>query len=455
MKRLVSSLTAVALLVASVCYGTQVFQGNVTGSAASLSAASALPASTTATTQLAGTNNTTVATTAFVVANTGTGTVTSVTGTSPVVSSGGVTPAISMAAATNSVPGYLSAVDHTTLSTALQPGGALGTPTSGVVTNLTGVALGLAAGTLTSDGASNTKAGIFALGALTTGANNSGFGVNVLSTLSTGDLNTAVGLSTLSMNNGISNTALGSYAGANSTGSYNLFLGTVAGKYETSNSNRIILDTLDRGSQANQVTQAPIYAVTNAAMASQTVGINGLISLNGSVGTAGYYLTSQGASTLPAWSAAPIAATSSVLGLVKPDGTSILNTAGAISATAASVGAMAMPVTAGSMSCTPVGSANVCSYSAAVSNNGTITLPTVSAGWGGIGLLVIGAGGDYAQFTTDASGNVNLVWSSAGVVANAATASKVQIGAATPVNPIVVTNATGSAANITVSYTYH
>lgn len=44
------------------------------------------------------------------------GTVTSVTGTAPVVSSGGTTPAISMAAATTSVPGYLTAADWTTFN---------------------------------------------------------------------------------------------------------------------------------------------------------------------------------------------------------------------------------------------------------------------------------------------------------------------------------------------------
>ena len=44
------------------------------------------------------------------------GTVTSVTGTAPVVSSGGNTPAISMAAATTSVPGYLTAADWTTFN---------------------------------------------------------------------------------------------------------------------------------------------------------------------------------------------------------------------------------------------------------------------------------------------------------------------------------------------------
>ena len=46
----------------------------------------------------------------------GSGTVTSVTGTAPVVSSGGTTPAISMAAATASVNGYLTSTDWTTFN---------------------------------------------------------------------------------------------------------------------------------------------------------------------------------------------------------------------------------------------------------------------------------------------------------------------------------------------------
>jgi hypothetical protein len=74
------------------------------------------------------------------------GTVTSVTGTAPVVSSGGATPVISMAAATTSVDGYLTSTDWTTFNSKqpagsyLVSGGALGTPSSGTVTNLTGTA---------------------------------------------------------------------------------------------------------------------------------------------------------------------------------------------------------------------------------------------------------------------------------------------------------------------------
>jgi hypothetical protein len=69
------------------------------------------------------------------------GAVTSVTGTAPVVSSGGTTPAISMAAATTSVNGYLTSTDWTTFNNKLTSGGALGTPSSGTATNLTGLPL--------------------------------------------------------------------------------------------------------------------------------------------------------------------------------------------------------------------------------------------------------------------------------------------------------------------------
>ena len=67
----------------------------------------------------------------------GTAPVTSVTGTAPVVSSGGTTPAISMAAATTSVNGYLTSTDWNTFNGKYSVGGALGTPSSGTLTNCT------------------------------------------------------------------------------------------------------------------------------------------------------------------------------------------------------------------------------------------------------------------------------------------------------------------------------
>jgi hypothetical protein len=70
-----------------------------------------------------------------------------VTGVAPVVSSGGATPAISMPAATTSVNGYLTSADWNTFNgkqpagSYLTSGGALGTPSSGTATNLTGLPL--------------------------------------------------------------------------------------------------------------------------------------------------------------------------------------------------------------------------------------------------------------------------------------------------------------------------
>lgn len=79
--------------------------------------------------------------------NKGSGTVTSVTGTAPIVSTGGTTPAISMPSATTSRDGYLTSTDWNTFNNKqpagsyLTSGGALGTPSSGTATNLTGLPL--------------------------------------------------------------------------------------------------------------------------------------------------------------------------------------------------------------------------------------------------------------------------------------------------------------------------
>lgn len=75
------------------------------------------------------------------------GAVTGVTATAPVVSSGGTAPVISMAAANASTNGYLASTDWNTFNNKqpagsyLTNGGALGTPSSGTATNLTGLPL--------------------------------------------------------------------------------------------------------------------------------------------------------------------------------------------------------------------------------------------------------------------------------------------------------------------------
>ena len=386
MKRLISGFMASIMLISSICYGAQVFQGNVTGTSSNVTgtvavanggtgqtSASAglnalLPSQTGNSGTVLGTNGTTASwvpagSSGTVTSVGGTGTVSGLSLSGTVTSSGNLTLGGTLAGVTNSNLSGSAAISNANLanssvtigSTSVSLGGtastisgltlssptlttpALGTPASGVATNLTGTASGLTSGKATNIAGGSTY-------------------------------------------------VLPYQSAANTTG------------FIASSANSVLVTAGD--------------------------GIPALgISLPN-----GIMATTQS----PGDNSSKLATTAFVL-----------------------ANSMSMPTTAGTLSCTAIGGANVCSYSAAVSNAGTITLPTVTTGWGGIGTIVIGTGGDYAQFTTDASGNVNLVWSSAGVVANAATASKVQIGAATPANPIVVTNATGSAANITVTYTYH
>ena len=159
---------------------------NTTGTAAGLSTILAVASGGTGTATpalVAGTNITITGTwpnQTVTAAGGGGGTVTSVSGTAPVVSSGGSTPAISMAAATTSVSGYLTSTDWNTFNNKQAAGsyvtvnGALGTPSSGTLTNCTfptlnqnttGTAAGLSAtlavasggtGVTTSTGSGNT-----------------------------------------------------------------------------------------------------------------------------------------------------------------------------------------------------------------------------------------------------------------------------------------------------------
>jgi hypothetical protein len=90
---------------------------------------------------VAGTNVTVSGTWPNQTINASGGTITGVTATAPVVSSGGTAPVISMAAATTSANGYLTSTDWNTFNSKLTSGGALGTPSSGTATNLTGLPL--------------------------------------------------------------------------------------------------------------------------------------------------------------------------------------------------------------------------------------------------------------------------------------------------------------------------
>jgi hypothetical protein len=126
----------------------------------------------------------------------GLGGVTGVSGTSPIVSSGGTTPAISIPAASSSTNGYLVSTDWTTFNSKYAVGGALGTPSSGVATNLTGTASGLTAGNVTTN--ANLTGVITSVGNATSIASQTGTGtkfvVDTSPTLVTPTATTTIGV---------------------------------------------------------------------------------------------------------------------------------------------------------------------------------------------------------------------------------------------------------------------
>lgn len=121
----------------------------------------------------------------------------------------------------------------------------------------------------------------------------------------------------------------------------------------------------------------------------------------------------------------------------------------------ASTAYQAAGTTQGSMTCLSFGGMSTCMFAAAsLANNGTITLPTATGGWPLRCEIEAGDDADSAYFTVASGGTASPISSSAGIVFNAATASKVQVGAAAPANPLVITNASGGALNIWVSCKY-
>lgn len=106
----------------------------------------------------------------------------------------------------------------------------------------------------------NTAVGAQALGAKTAGSENTAVGAKA-------------GFSDLT---GVQNTVVGNQAGYTMTaGSRNVFLGNYAGYYETG-SDKLFIDNLTRASEADGRVKALVYGVFNAAVASQSLTINGV-----------------------------------------------------------------------------------------------------------------------------------------------------------------------------------
>ncbi|MFA5937074.1 MAG: tail fiber domain-containing protein [Candidatus Paceibacterota bacterium] len=148
-----------------------------------------------------------------------------------------------------------------------------------ITTGSTNNLFGHQAGASISTGNENIAIGYQTLLYNQTGSNNVAIGNSALygvSTNSNGN-NTAIGTGAgyLVTTGGNNNTYLGFRAGyAGTTGASNLMLGYLAGRYETAG-NKIILDTIDRTTEALGRTSALIYGVTNATPASQILALGG------------------------------------------------------------------------------------------------------------------------------------------------------------------------------------
>jgi hypothetical protein len=175
------------------------------------------------------------------------------------------------------------------------------------------VAIGINALTTATTANNQTAVGYQAL-RLSTASDNTAVGSTALQSNSTGGGNVAMGFQTLTANTtGGSNTAIGRHALiTNSTGSNLTAIGNHAGAYETG-SNALYIDAYDRTNTAGDKAGALLYGTFNSTPSSQTLTINGQVTLpyqlnlnatlalTGSAGSSGQVLTSAGAGSTPTW----------------------------------------------------------------------------------------------------------------------------------------------------------
>jgi len=109
-----------------------------------------------------------------------------------------------------------------------------------------------------------------------TGNYNIGVGYAVLSILSSGERNIAIGWRSMEgTTTGSHNTAIGFRSGdAVTTATNSIFLGNMSGYYETG-TKKLIIDSLDRGTEALGRSSALIYGEFNAEPANQTLNLGG------------------------------------------------------------------------------------------------------------------------------------------------------------------------------------
>jgi len=155
-------------------------------------------------------------------------------------------------------------------------------------------AFGVYALWVNSTGVNNNAFGVHALDHNTTGSYNNAFGGGALTANISGENNSAYGYASLRLSTGHSNvgyggstlfslaagsynTAIGFQAGYSLSAANNcVFVGYLAGQGETL-SNRLYIDALSRGSEANCRAQALIYGIFDAATANQLLTVNGYL----------------------------------------------------------------------------------------------------------------------------------------------------------------------------------
>ncbi len=148
--------------------------------------------------------------------------------------------------------------------------------------NVTGgqnTAIGQGALRSNTTGAYNTASGHAALYNNISGYYNTANGYNALYTNTSGQYNSATGVYALYSNTtGIYNMANGlSSLYSNTTGANNIALGFSAGRYNTTISNQLFINSLDRGTYADEINKSIIYGVQDANPGSQSLKLNAQI----------------------------------------------------------------------------------------------------------------------------------------------------------------------------------
>lgn len=202
------------------------------------------------------------------------GVVTNLTGTGGFNTTGNAATATALATA-RTIGG--SGFDGSANVTSFPAPGAIGgtTPSTGAFTTVTGTSFnGLALTIGGGASTSNVVVGASAFTANTTGISNAAVGTGALTSNQSGNNNSAFGRGVLGLVvSGSDNTAAGHNAGASTTGTGSLFLGKYAGAYETGGA-AFYVDAIDRSNTAGDKASALLYGTFNATASSQQLTAN-------------------------------------------------------------------------------------------------------------------------------------------------------------------------------------